>query len=47
MPTVIADFERLSQYVQQPSELGALDAIVRVARVCERENHLYLVFIGD
>lgn len=47
MPTVISDFERLSKYVEQPSEQEVLDVIVRVARVCERDRSLYLVFIGD
>jgi hypothetical protein len=45
MGTVIADFERLSNYVEQPSEQRALDELIRVARDCERED--FLVFIGD
>lgn len=47
MGTVIADFERLSKYVEQPSEQRALDELIRVARECERDISLYLVFIGD
>lgn len=47
MPTLIEDFELLSKYVDHPSEQRALDEIIRAARVCEREVHHYLVFIGD
>jgi hypothetical protein len=47
MGTVIADFERLSKYVEQPSEQRALDELIRVAQECERDISLYLVFIGD
>lgn len=47
MRTVIADFERLSKYVEQPSEQRALDELIRVARDCEGDISLFLVFIGD
>ena len=47
MGTIVADFERLSKYVEQPSERRALDELIRVARECERDISLYLVFIGD
>jgi hypothetical protein len=47
MPTVIAEFERLSKYVERPFEKRGLEAVLRLARICETEVHHYLVFIGD
>lgn len=47
MPTVIAEFERLSKYVERPFEKRGLETVIRLARICEKEVHHYLVFIGD
>ncbi len=47
MPTVIAEFERVSRYFERPFEKRALEGVLRLARICEREVHHYLVFIGD
>jgi hypothetical protein len=47
MATLIEEFERLSKYVEVPSEQHAIDAIIRAARVCQTKVHEYLVFIGD
>ena len=40
MPTVIAEFERLSRYVERPFEKRGLEAVLRLARICESEVQL-------
>jgi len=47
MPTVIAEFERLSKFVERPAEQLSIDAILRVARAIQDKSHNYLIFIGD